>query len=332
MLDLELPGTNLDPIWQSVLALALPTDDAGKRWNCRTATYAWLASRKSEQTRRAYFREIAFWTRWAEESELDIREARRADVDLFMAGDGGESKKGERLSPRSFTRRLSAISSWYDYLVSNEVCGHNPVSAVERPSIDKAESAAVALSPEEARALMTTARRATTPNALRDAAAVGFMVILALRVDEVINLNLSSLSYNQGHRTVTVVGKGNKFRTVPIPPPLSRDIDEWLEVRGSEPGPLFHTYTGRRLVQTGLFTVVRRLAKEAGVAAADRIGNHSLRHTSITLQLAQGADIRLVQEMAGHSSVTTTMLYDHRRQRLDMSPVYLLTGVFAHED
>lgn len=309
----------------AVTALPLPVDDADRRWNMRSATAGWLRSRKSQHTRRAYFRDLADYLAWCEHTGLDPRAAVRADVDAYAAD------RCVALSGTSTARRLSTLSSWYKYLISNGVTHVNPVDAVDRPHINHDHSPTVGLSAAEAAAFMRAARAQTSRTGHRDAALLGMLTELGLRVGEALRLNLDGLRHNKGHRTVYVTGKGTQFRELPIPAPMGRDLDAYLADRGDEPGALFVTSTGARVDQPAVFRMVRRVAKAAGLPGAAQLSPHSLRHTAATMALDAGAQLRDVQDMLGHADPRTTRRYDRGRGSLDRSPVYLIAGSFAHE-
>lgn len=318
----------------SVAALPLPSDDAAQRWNLRTATAAWLRSRKSIHTRKAYFRDLADFLAWCDRTGLDPRAAVRGDVDAYTAQRCGD------LSATSLARRLSSLSSWYTYLMSNGVTAANPVQAVDRPAVDHDASPTVGLTGAQVAAFMRAARSQRGPAARRDAALLGMLAELGLRVGEALALNLDAFRHNRGHRTVRVAGKGGKHRELPIPVPLGRDLDAYLTERataGGVPvdqlaGPLFVTATGRRVDQPAVFRLVRRVGKAAGLPGAERLSPHSLRHTVATAALDAGAPLRDVQDMLGHADPRTTRRYDRSRGSLDRSPAYLIAGLFAQED
>jgi site-specific recombinase XerD len=315
-----------DPVAAATAALPLPAadGDADRRWNLRTATAGWLASRRSPHTRRAYFRDLADYLGWCERTGLDPRAATRADVDAYAAA------RCRGMAGASAARRLSTISSWYRYLVSTAVAGTNPVDAVDRPPVDRDASPTVGLTGAQAAAFMRTARAATGPTARRDAALLALLAELGLRVGEALSLDLADFRHNRGHRTVRVTGKGGRHRELPIPAPLARDLDAYLAGR-ADAGPVFTTATGRRVDPSAVFRLVRRTARAAGLPDADLVSPHSLRHTVATAALDAGAPLRDVQDLLGHADPRTTRRYDRARGSLDRSPAYLIAGLFAHD-
>lgn len=322
-----------DPIVAAVAALPLPIDD-DRRWNLRTATAAWLASRKSTHTRTAYFRDLAAWLTWCEQTGLDPRAARRGDVDAYAAAQLGA------VVSSSAARKLSALSSWYRYLVSNDVTATNPIEAIDRPTVNRDASPTVGLTGPQVATFMRTACGAAGPAARRDAALLGMLAELGLRVSEALGLDLADLRHNRGHRTVRVRGKGGKTRELPVPAPLGRDLDAYLEERAAAEGvtveqlagPVFVTRSGKRVDRPAVFRLVRRVAAAAGLPCADQLSPHSLRHTAATAALDAGAPLRDVQDMLGHADPRTTRRYDRSRGSLDRSPAYLIAGLFAHEE
>jgi site-specific recombinase XerD len=316
-----------DPVAAAVDALSLPAVDRHERWNLRTATASWLASRRSPHTRRAYFRDLGDYLAWCERTGLDPRGATRADVDAYAAA------RCRGMATSSAARRLSTISSWYRYLVSTGVTGANPVEAVDRPPVDRDGSATVGLTGAQAAAFMSAARAATGSTASRDAALLALLAELGLRVGEALALTLGDFRHNRGHRTVRVTGKGGRHRELPIPVPLARDLDAYLARRGGAgpEEPVFVTATGRRVDPSVVFRLVRRTARAAGLPDADLVSPHSLRHTVATAALDAGAPLRDVQDLLGHADPRTTRRYDRSRGSLDRSPAYLIAGLFAHD-
>jgi integrase/recombinase XerD len=322
------PAGQLDEhaaIVAAVAALPLPTDGAEQRWNVRSTTAAWLLSFKSRHTRRAYFRDLSLYLAWCAAAGLDPRHAQRADVDTYAAS----IRARYALEPSTVARHLSSLSSWYAYQMTNSTAPANPAAAVTRPGVDRDASSTVALSAPEMTQFMRAARRL---GSRRDRVLLALMAELGVRVGEALALDLGDVRRNRGHRTVRVTGKGGKVRELPVPVPLGRDLDGWLVERGDEAGPLFMTRTGKRVGAKEAFLLVRRVAGNAGLPAADELSPHSLRHSVATAALDAGAALRDVQDMLGHADPRTTRRYDRSRGNLDRSPAYLIAGLFAHED
>jgi site-specific recombinase XerD len=344
----------------AVAALPLPDDTPG-RWTCRTATVAWLRSRRSAHTRRAYFHDLAGWLSWLDARGIDPRQAGRGDVDAWLASLPAE---GRPAAASTVNRRLSAVSSWYTYLAEHDLLTRNPVAAVDRSPVDRDFSPTVGPTVAEVRGLLAAADAELTRrlrNGLswqaqaRNRALLGLLAGLGLRVGEALALDAEDLRHNGGHRTVVIRGNGGRTRELPLPAALYRPLDVYLAPRRREAayddgrwgltdeelireplsGPLFVTQPdiwpdrGGRLRQAYVFALVRRLARAAGLPAADMIGPHSLRHAAATAALDDGAPLRDVQDLLGHADPRTTRRYDRNRGSLDRSPAHRLAVLYA---
>lgn len=171
-----------------------------------------------------------------------------------------------------------------------------------------------ALSEDEKRALLQACGEDVTVYGIRDAGILAILMGAGLRRSEVVDLDLKDW---QGEKSVLVVrrGKGMKFREVPIGETTMQAIDNWISLRGSEPGPLFcaarwrNNPSRRRLTGESIWRIVSKRAEEADI---DRVSPHDFRRTYITNLLDNGNDLAIVARLAGHSNVGTTALYDRR--------------------
>jgi len=144
-------------------------------------------------------------------------------------------------------------------------------------------------------------------------------------VSEACNVNIEDLGMERGHRTLHIIGKGNKPALLPLPPRVARAVDQAAACRLN--GPLLLTRTGRRLDRFAATRIVRRLAKRAGITK--RISPHSLRHSFITAALDAGVPLRDVQIAARHADPRTTTRYDRARENLDRHASYIVTAFVA---
>lgn len=351
-------GPAADPIAEAVALLpALSADEPGDRYGLRSLTVAWLRSQKSDATRRGYYRDLASWLdHCARTRLLDPLTARRADIDDWMASMTVDVR-GVTRPPSASTRarRLSAVSSWYTYLQSNDVADRNPILLVKRPSgaeisasARKAPTLGVA---ETARLLDTAESRAVhrrTEAAWRDAAVIALLFYTALRVSAFTGADLADLGTEAGYRVLWygVKGKGPDGRDfVRLDGELCRVLDAYLAVRGRRhpdgtrpPGPLLvttpHPYDpakpgGKRLTQRDVTNILRAQAKLAGLPAASRLTPHSGRRTVITTLLGHDVPLAKVQDLAGHADPRTTRGYDDTNHKLAASPVTDLTRILA---
>ena len=303
-------------------------------------TEAWLRNRRlSEHTRDAYRRDIAGWLTWCAGRGLDPLRANFLDVNEY--GRALEStvavRSGRPLTPATVARRLSALSSWYDFLVKLRAVDGNPVSGADRPRIDRDHSATVGLTPDEVDALLAAADAETGQTAARNRAVIALLADLGLRVGELVSLNLDDLGAERGHRSVRFVGKGGKVRRRALTPGTAYVLDAYLAARAAAQGvtvpqltgPLLVTATGGRLDRHSVFRLVRRLAKAAGIPAWAKLSPHSLRHAFATTARAEGVPLEDVQDAMGHADPRTTRRYDRDRHNLDRDPAYVIWAARA---
>lgn len=284
-------------------------------------TEVWLANRRlSEHTRAAYRRDVRGWLDWCAGRDLDPLAATFLDVNAYARG-----LEAVPLAATTVARKLSGLSSWYDFLVKLRAVGGNPVGGADRPYVDRDHSATVGLSAEEVDALLARASQAGE----RTRAVLTLLADLGLRVGELCGLDLGDLGWERGHRTVRFVGKGGKPRRRALTPGATAALDDYLAVRGDEDGPLFATSTGGRLDRHAVFRLVRRLAAEAGIADADRLSPHSLRHAFATTARSEGVPLEDVQDAMGHADPRTTRRYDRDRHNLDRDPAYTIAAARA---
>jgi len=191
---------------------------------------------------------------------------------------------------------------------------------------------------DEARALLAAADADPGPQALRTAAAIRLLLHNALRVDEACAANVADLGADSGHRVLRVTRKGARKAKIPLTPATGTALDAYLTARahragldspGQLTGPLLATATGGRLRQAHLWDLVRRLARDAGIAAWDKLSPHSLRHSAITFALDAGAALRDVQDYAGHKDPRTTRRYGHSRDSPDRNAAYTVAAYLA---
>jgi integrase/recombinase XerD len=155
---------------------------------------------------------------------------------------------------------------------------------------------------------------------------------LGLRVGERVSLDCADLGYERGHRSVRFVGKGGKPRRRALTPGTADAVDAYLAQRAAAAGiapdqldgPLLVTASGGRLDRHAVFRLVRRLARDAGIAAWARLSPHSLRHAFATTARAEGVPLEDVQDAMGHADPRTTRRYDRDRHNLDRDPSYAI--------
>ncbi|RAO55422.1 tyrosine-type recombinase/integrase [Micromonospora saelicesensis] len=296
-------------------------------------TEAWLRNRRlSEHTRDAYRRDVTGWLRWCAGHDLDPLRATFLHVNEYARAleSSVGARSGRTLTPATVARRLSALSSWYDFLVKLSAVPANPVSGADRPRVDRDHSATVGLTPEEVDALLSAADADTGATAVRNRAALALLADLGLRVGELISLDLTDLGTERGHRSVRFIGKGGKQRRRALTPGTAHALDAYLAQRAATTGvpvpqltgPLLVTASGARLDRHSVFRMVRRLARAAGIPAWAKLSPHSLRHAFATTARSEGVPLEDVQDAMGHADPRTTRRYDRDRHNLDRDPAY----------
>jgi integrase/recombinase XerC len=210
----------------------------------------------------------------------------------------------------SIARRLSAVRSFYRYLVREELLAANPVQETSSPKLDK--RLPEFLTPDEAARLMSAPDPAT-PRGQRDRAFLELLYASGLRVSELAGLTLTQTDLDT--REIRVIGKGSRERIVLMGLPAAAALTVYLNdgrqrlAAGTGSNAVFLNYKGGRLTARSVQGILSRYARQAGIDK--NVHPHTLRHTFATHMLDGGADLRVVQELLGHSSLSTTQIYTH---------------------
>ena len=215
---------------------------------------------------------------------------------------------------------LSTVAGFYRFAVIDGYLDRSPAEYVRRPRVPE-ESQVLGLDRMQLGALVATAR-ASTPD---EAALITMLGLLGLRISEACHTNIEDLGTQRGHRTLHIIGKGNKPALVPLPVPVARTLDQAAADRTS--GPLMRTRSGAQMDRNAATRIVHRLAKLAGIE--HQVGCHALRHAFITAALDAGVPLRDVQIAARHADPRTTTRYDRARGNLDRHANYIVAAFIA---
>ncbi|NJC72120.1 tyrosine-type recombinase/integrase [Planosporangium thailandense] len=293
-------------------------------------TGAWLRNRRlSAHTRAAYQRDVDAWLQWCARRSVDPLAASFLHVNEYAREleSTVDARSGRPPAATTIARRLSGLSSWYDFLVRLRAVDTNPVSGADRPRVDRDHSPTVGLTAAEVDALLAAADAEGGPQAARHRAMITLLADLGLRVGELTGLDVTDLGVERGHRTVRFVGKGGKPRRRALAPATAAVLDAYLAVRPGPPdGPLFVTASGARVDRHAVFRLVRRLAREAGIPAWADVSPHSLRHAFATIARGEGVPLEDVQDAMGHADPRTTRRYDRDRHNLDRDPTFVISA------
>jgi integrase/recombinase XerC len=266
----------------------------------RFLRYLSVERQASPHTLRAYridlddFRRFCTEARCAGVGEVDSRLIRAYLAHLHRRG----------LDPVTATRHLSALRSWFRFLVRQGVVERNVARDVRSPRLPRK---LVSFLPVDEAKPMVDARGLAGRARTRDVAILELLYASGLRVSELTGLDVEDV--DDKAMTIRALGKGGKERIVPFGRAARRALEAYLGTRPEPRGPLFVNLRGGRLTSRSVLTLVKRAAKASGIER--RVSPHTLRHTFATHLLDGGADLRVVQELLGHSRLTTTQRYTH---------------------
>ena len=256
----------------------------------------------------------------------DLRQLALYVNDKFQAQDLGKVSRSViqdfilYLKERGYTessvaRKVAAVRSFFAYLLAEGTMSVSPVDGLSSPRVGKVLPKAI--SPNEVDELLEQPARSTTPEAFRDRAMLELLYATGVRVTELMSLDISSVNLNPMAPSIRVTGKGSKERTVIYGrdsnalEALRTYLDEGRPhlVRNKEQQALFVNQRGDRLTRQGFWLILKSYARAANLSCD--ITPHTLRHSFATHMLRGGMPLRNVQEMLGHSDISTTQVYTH---------------------
>jgi len=219
------------------------------------------------------------------------------------------SLRERQLAPTSIARKLASIRSYHRFLIAEELATDDPTAGVDSPSLPRALPKALTIIEVTS---LVEAPDVATVTGRRDKAILETLYATGCRVSELTGLDVYDVDFETD--TAMVTGKGNKQRLVPFGSYAALAIRAWLEDRialripGNDPGNLFLTVRGNALSRQSIWRIVRAHGVTVGIDVS-RLSPHVLRHSAATHMVEGGADLRTVQEMLGHASVSTTQVY-----------------------
>jgi integrase/recombinase XerD len=265
----------------------------------------------SRNTLEAYRSDLLQFGAWAERRRLDVLAAQHADLAAFLTDLAtGDPPERPPAANATLQRKAACLRSFYRHLRREELIEHDPTADLRAPRKD--QRLPTVLSRDEVARLLA-APRGTEPVAQRGRALLELMYACGLRASEAIGLTIGDVDLEAG--MLRANGKGSKERLVPIGREAIAALRAYLErgrprFVGLAPEPhLFVNQRGTGLTRQGLYKIVQRHARAAGLAG--KMSPHTLRHTFATHLLAGGCDLRALQEMLGHADIATTQIYTH---------------------
>ncbi|MGH2956225.1 MAG: site-specific tyrosine recombinase XerD [Solirubrobacterales bacterium] len=265
----------------------------------------------SRNTLAAYRTDLLQLGRFLAERDREAGTATAADLSDFLAGLAeGDGNGRAPCSTATIHRKAACLRSFYRHLRREDLVEDDPAARLETPQ--RGKKLPEVLSHAEVQRLLTQPR-GDEPTDVRDRALLELMYASGLRASEAISLEVGDVDLDQG--VLRARGKGSKERLVPVGASAIAAVRVYLRsgrpalARSPEEGKLFLNFRGGPLTRQGLYKIVLRHAKAAGLDG--RMSPHTLRHSFATHLLAGGCDLRSVLEMLGHADLSTTQLYTH---------------------
>ncbi|MEL7185205.1 MAG: tyrosine recombinase XerC [Pseudomonadota bacterium] len=276
-------------------------DDAG--WIDRFIHHLEYERRLSPQTCKNYRRDLKTLVQFAERS--DLNDWSQLDSEHFRAFSASCYRKG--LSPRSIQRRLSACRTFYRYLIREKQVDVHPITDVSAPKVNKRLPGNL----DADRMARLLDIKGEGPIVDRDRAILELLYSSGLRLSELTDLDLGDVDMHDA--TVRVTGKGNKDRIIPVGRQALKALRQWHKSRAnfadSEETALFVSTRGSRISPRSVQARVKHWAKQQGIDA--NVYPHLFRHSFATHLLESSHDLRGVQELLGHTNISTTQVYTH---------------------
>lgn len=317
---------NVGYLWAKIVVFTpyhtVAMTEAEREWDTliqKYKKYIKLERGLAENTVEAYMRDVrrfaSFVTTRYGVAPVNVRQPMAEDFLTQLFDDGAEKSTQGRM--------LSAVSSFYDFLLRTDVTDSSPIELVDHPKAG--HYLPDTLSVDEIDAILDSID-VSAPNGYRNRTMLETLYSCGLRVSELVSLRISDLFFDEGF--IRITGKGSKQRLVPVNPGCCAQIETYLREYREKPADekssdtVFLNRRGRGLSRVMVFNVVKDTAQAAGIGKD--VSPHTFRHSFATHLLEGGANIRQVQEMLGHASINTTEIYTH----LDTS--HLHKAINAH--
>jgi len=309
----------------SFLYLCDMKPDGGKRMLSLTEEYElYLKLEKSLSANSvvAYMRDLAKLESYLLDAGVALEDATNDILSDFII-----EQAETRIQPRSQARLLSGIKSFYHFLIYKSKIEDDPTELLETPKTGLHLPEVLSVAEIDA---IVAAVDLSKPEGQRNKAMIETLYGSGLRVTELVSLRIGNIYTDEGY--MLVEGKGSKQRLVPLSPQSLKQIELWktdrnmLNIQKGNEDILFLNRRGSKLTRAMIFTIVKELATQAGIRK--KISPHTFRHSFATHLLENGANLRAIQQLLGHESITTTELYTHidvnylRDTILNFHPMY----------
>ena len=269
-------------------------------------SYLQLERSLSINSVQAYIRDIKKFASYASSLKLNEFKIKRKNIIDFL-----KTLKDENISARSQARIISGIKAFYKYLIMEDYIKANPTELIESPKIGLKLPDTLSLIEIDT---LISAVDLTSSQGERNRAIIETLYSCGLRVSELINLQLSNIHFKE--RYIKIIGKGNKERLAPISGKALKYLSIYIHqirnhqnIKKGHEDFAFLNNRGTKLSRVMIFLIIQKLTESTGIKK--KISPHTFRHSFATHLIEGGADLRAVQEMLGHESITTTEIYTH---------------------
>ena len=269
--------------------------------------YLWIEKKYSSHTITSYQNDLKTFLKFCEKKKKSLPELNKEDLKEYL-----KFLKDSYDSDKTISRHISSLRSFYKYLMIDKYIEKNPVSLIELPKLKK--SLPQVLSVEEIDQLLDIPL--VDAYSYRNKAMLELMYATGLRVSELVNLKTNDIDFTMAN--VRTIGKGSKERIIPIGDYALNAVSIYYQnyrdllCKHGKKEALFLNNHGEAMTRVGFFKIVKKLAKEKGIKTP--FSPHTLRHSFATHLLDHGADLRSIQELLGHSDISTTQIYTHVSQ------------------
>jgi integrase/recombinase XerD len=262
--------------------------------------YLYVERGLSGNTEQAYRRDLSFFIDFLDKQGIyDFYNITRSHINLYI-----RELRQNNYAPTSITRKIASLRGWFKWMIANEIINHDPTVGLEQPKLTRHLPKVLTISEIS----YIFSQKLTC----FEKAVFELLYAAGLRVSELVNLNLPNINFEQGY--VRCFGKGSKERLVPIGDEAKSALAEYLQDRklvlyklDSSSNAIFIDNEGKRISRQEIYSTIRNL----GNYINRHVTPHMIRHSFATHMLENGADLRVVQELLGHSDVSTTQLYTH---------------------
>ena len=267
--------------------------------------YLKLEKGLSDNTIDAYERDLSKLSQYLSEAHIPLEQATTEHLRDFLI-----EIRDSGIHPRSQARIISGITSFYHFLIYKNIITEDPTELLESPKIGLRLPEVLSVSEINA---MVAAIDVSKPEGHRNKAIIEILYGSGIRVSELIGLQISKMNLKEGY--MLVEGKGSKQRLVPLSPTSIEQIEMWkidrnkLPIKKGNEDYLFLNRRGTKMTRAMIFTIVKDLAAAAGIKK--KVSPHTFRHSFATHLLENGANLRAIQQLLGHESITTTEIYTH---------------------